>query len=97
MTLSMVAKDEQNGALGAFGAFGACGYTDISSYGSIAPHESLRGAVATQTYVNVDNGLRMMALLGGGDGSFAPIRNMVQSTRARAPERHLRTVTSQSR
>lgn len=91
MTLSIVAKDEQSGALG---AFGACGYTDIAGYSSIAPHESLRGVVATQTYVNVDNGLRMMMeLLGGGDGGFAPIRNMVQSTRAR----HLRTVTSQSR
>jgi len=87
MTLSIVAKDEQSGA------FGACGYTDISGYGSISPHESLRGAMATQTHVNVDNGLRMIELLGGGDGGFAPIRNMVQSTRAR----YLRTVTSQSR
>ncbi|MDA0229058.1 MAG: DUF1028 domain-containing protein [Proteobacteria bacterium] len=60
MTFSIVARDEQTGA------FGACGYTDIAGYGSIVPHVSLLGAVATQAYANVDNGLRMMELLESG-------------------------------
>jgi uncharacterized Ntn-hydrolase superfamily protein len=57
MTLSIVAKDSITGA------FGVCGYTDIAGYGSLVPHVSLNGAVATQAYVNVDNGLKMMELL----------------------------------
>ena len=65
MTFSIVARDEQTGA------FGACGYTDIAGYGSIVPHVSLRGAVATQAYANVDNGLRMMELLDAGKPAAA--------------------------
>ena len=57
MTLSIVAKDNISGD------FGVCGYTDIAGYGSLVPHVSLNGAVATQAYVNVDNGLKMMELL----------------------------------
>lgn len=65
MTFSIVARDEQTGA------FGACGYTDIAGYGSIVPHVSLRGAVATQAYANVDNGLRMMEILDAGTPAAA--------------------------
>ena len=65
MTLSIVARDEQSGA------FGACGCTDIAGYGSIVPHVSLRGSVATQAYVNVDNGLRIMELLDAGTPATA--------------------------
>ena len=50
MTLSIVAKDEKTND------FGVCGFTDIAGYGSLVPHVSLKGAVATQAYVNVDNG-----------------------------------------
>ena len=57
MTLSIVAKDEKTND------FGVCGFTDIAGYGSLVPHVSLKGAVATQAYVNVDNGLKMMELL----------------------------------
>ena len=57
MTLSIVAKDDKTGD------FGVCGYTDIAGYGSLVPHASLKGAVATQAYVNVDNGLEMLELL----------------------------------
>ena len=57
MTLSIVAKDEKTND------FGVCGFTDIAGYGSLVPHVSLNGAVATQAYVNVDNGLKMMELL----------------------------------
>ena len=57
MTLSIVAKDEKTND------FGVCGFTDIAGYGSLVPQVSLRGAVATQAYVNVDNGLKMMELL----------------------------------
>ena len=57
MTLSIVAKDNKTGD------FGVCGYTDIAGYGSLVPHVSLKGAVATQAYVNVDNGLEMLELL----------------------------------
>jgi uncharacterized Ntn-hydrolase superfamily protein len=60
VTFSIVARDEKSGA------FGVCGYTDIAGYGSIVPHVSLRGAVATQAYANVDNGLRVMELLDSG-------------------------------
>ena len=60
MTFSIVARDDKTGA------FGACGYTDIASYGAIVPHVSLRGAAATQAYVNVDNGLEVMQLLDAG-------------------------------
>lgn len=60
MTFSIVARDDRTGA------FGACGYTDIASYGAIVPHVSLRGAAATQAYVNVDNGLEVMQLLDTG-------------------------------
>lgn len=56
MTLSIVAKDEKTND------FGVCGFTDIAGYGSLVPHVSLKGAVATQAYVNVDNGLKMMEL-----------------------------------
>jgi len=64
MTLSIVAKDNITGA------FGVCGYTDIAGYGSLVPHVSLNGAVATQAYVNVDNGLKMMELLEINQDSF---------------------------
>ena len=57
MTLSIVAKPEKTND------FGVCGFTDIAGYGSLVPHVSLKGAVATQAYVNVDNGLKMMELL----------------------------------
>ena len=57
MTLSIVAKDEKTGD------FGVCGYTDIAGYGSLVPHVSLNGAVATQAYVNVDNGIEILELL----------------------------------
>ena len=60
MTFSITARDNKTGA------FGVCGYTDIAGYGSIVPHVSLRGAAATQAYVNVDNGLRLMELLDTG-------------------------------
>ena len=57
MTLSIVAKDEKTGD------FGICGYTDIAGYGSLVPHVSLNGAVATQAYVSVDNGIEIIELL----------------------------------
>ena len=57
MTLSIVARDMRTGD------FGVCGYTDITGYGSLVPHVSLRGAVATQAYVNVDNGIELLELL----------------------------------
>ena len=57
MTLSIVARDYKTGD------FGVCGYTDIAGYGSLVPHVSLRGAVATQAYVNVDNGIELLELL----------------------------------
>jgi len=57
MTLSIVAKDEKTGN------FGVCGYTDIAGYGSLVSHVSLNGAVATQAYVNVDNGIEISELL----------------------------------
>ena len=57
MTLSIVAKDINTGD------FGVCGYTDIAGYGSLVPHVSLKGAVATQAYVNVDNGIEFLELL----------------------------------
>lgn len=65
MTFSIVARDEKTGA------FGVCGYTDIAGYGSIVPHVSLRGAVATQAYANVDNALRVMELLESGRSAAA--------------------------
>ena len=57
MTLSIVAKDKKTGD------FGVCGFTDIAGYGSLVPHVSLKGAVATQAYVNVDNGIELLQLL----------------------------------
>jgi len=57
MTLSIVARDFQSGD------FGVCGYTDIAGYGSLVPHVSTSGAVATQAYVNVDNGIELMELI----------------------------------
>ena len=57
MTLSIVAKDEKTGD------FGVCGYTDIAGYGSLVPHISLNGAIATQAYVNDDNGIEILELL----------------------------------
>ncbi|PPR47142.1 MAG: hypothetical protein CFH19_00748 [Alphaproteobacteria bacterium MarineAlpha5_Bin9] len=57
MTLSIVARDHKTGD------FGVCGFTDIAGYGSLVPHVSLKGAVATQAYVNVDNGLKIMELI----------------------------------
>ena len=57
MTLSIVARDPQSGD------FGVCGYTDIAGYGSLVPHVSISGAVATQAYVNVDNGIELMELI----------------------------------
>ena len=48
MTLSIVARDTKTGD------FGVCGYTDIAGYGSLVPHVSLKCAVATLAYVNVD-------------------------------------------
>lgn len=65
MTFSIVARDEQTGA------FGACGHTDIAGYGGIVPHVSLQGAVATQAYANVDNGLRVLELLESGASAAA--------------------------
>ena len=53
MTLSIVARDSKTGD------FGVCGYTDIAGYGSLVPHVSLKCAVATQAYVNVDNGIEL--------------------------------------
>ena len=57
MTLSIVAKDKKTGD------FGVCGFTDIAGYGSLVPHVSLKGVVATQAYVNVDNGIELLQLL----------------------------------
>ena len=57
MTLSIVARDNKTGD------FGVCGYTDIAGYGSLVPHVSLKCAVATQAYVNVDNGLELLELV----------------------------------
>ena len=57
MTLSIVARDTKTGD------FGVCGYTDIAGYGSLVPHVSLKCAVATQAYVNVDNGIEMLELV----------------------------------
>ena len=57
MTLSIVAKDKKTGN------FGVCGFTDIAGYGSLVPHVSLKGVVATQAYVNVDNGIELLQLL----------------------------------
>ena len=57
MTLSIVARDAKTGD------FGVCGYTDIAGYGSLVPHVSLKCAVATQAYVNVDNGIEMIELV----------------------------------
>ncbi|PPR44687.1 MAG: hypothetical protein CFH17_01075 [Alphaproteobacteria bacterium MarineAlpha5_Bin7] len=57
MTLSIVAREDNSGS------FGVCGYTDIAGYGSLVPHVSLNGAVATQAYVNVDNGIHLLQLL----------------------------------
>ena len=57
MTLSIVARDFISGD------FGVCGYTDIAGYGSLVPHVSIKGAVATQAYVNVDNGIELMELI----------------------------------
>jgi len=57
MTLSIVAKDKKTGD------FGVCGFTDIAGYGSLVPHVSIKGAVATQAYVNVDNGIELLQLL----------------------------------
>ena len=48
------------------GDFGVCGYTDIACYGSLVPHVSLKGAVATQAYVNVDNGIELLQLIDKG-------------------------------
>ena len=60
MTLSIVARDTKTGD------FGVCGYTDIAGYGSLVPHVSLKCAVATQAYVNVDNGIEMLELADTG-------------------------------
>ena len=60
MTLSIVARDHNSGD------FGVCGYTDIAGYGSLVPHVSLKGAVATQAYVNVDNGIELLQLMDKG-------------------------------
>ena len=57
MTLSIVARDKKTGD------FGVCGFTDIAGYGSLVPHVSLKGVVATQAYVNVDNGIELLQLL----------------------------------
>ena len=57
MTLSIVAKEEKSGD------YGVCGFTDIANYGSLVPFVSLNGAVATQAYVNVDNGINFIESL----------------------------------
>ncbi len=60
MTLSIIAKDHVSGDIG------VCGYTDIPCFGSLVPHVSLKGGVATQAYVNVDNGLKFLESLENG-------------------------------
>jgi uncharacterized Ntn-hydrolase superfamily protein len=57
VTLSIVARDKVSGD------FGVCGYTDIAGYGSLVPHVSIKGAVATQAYVNVDNGIELLEMI----------------------------------
>jgi len=57
VTLSIVARDKVSGD------FGVCGYTDIAGYGSLVPHVSIKAAVATQAYVNVDNGIELLEMI----------------------------------
>lgn len=60
MTYSIVARDSASGAMG------VCVTTTVACVGALAPHVSLRAAVSTQAYVNVDLGLEILERIEDG-------------------------------
>lgn len=60
MTYSIVARDPATGEIG------MCVTTGVACVGALASHVSLTAAVATQAYVNVDLGLRILQLVDSG-------------------------------
>jgi uncharacterized Ntn-hydrolase superfamily protein len=68
VTYSIVALDPRTGALG------ACVTTTVTCVGALAPHVSLRAAVCTQAYVNVDLGLEVLERVQDGESVEAAMR-----------------------
>jgi len=60
VTLSIAAYDRSTGS------FGVCGMTLVACYGALCPQVSLKGAAATQAYVNTDVALRIQQLMDSG-------------------------------
>lgn len=71
MTFSIVARDSSTGA------YGVCGMTSIVGYGFLVPQASLRGAVATQAYVNTNMSHSVMQLADAGMDAAEAARAVV--------------------
>jgi uncharacterized Ntn-hydrolase superfamily protein len=82
MTLSIAAHDRSTGS------FGICGMTLVACYGALCPQVSLKGAAATQAYVNTDIALRIQQLMDEGYPAAAAAQLVVDHD----PDREKRQV-----
>lgn len=72
MTYSIVARDPDTGA------YGVAGFTSIVGYGFLVPQASLRGAAATQAFVNTNMAYSVMQLAHSGVDAAAAAEQIVE-------------------